>query len=123
MLGNLKGKVLLKKLNNLNWEEYCKENPTLNITEGDSLLVEDLTKFSEKTVSALKGKIKMILHKTPINPKLKEQLNLPLYLLEEELIETERFAIVDEAAIDSKRAKSNILDSIIQGYKKERMKQ
>ena len=43
--------ILVKKLNNLGYNEFEKKNSILNIAENDVLLVNDVNIFSEKTIN------------------------------------------------------------------------
>ncbi len=120
LLSNLKGKIILKKLDNLSWEEYVRKNKLLNITEGDILLIENPNIYEGKTVEQLKKTATTIIYKNQIiDRKSLDGFSLiPASRLQ--ISETKNFAVTNKESLDSERAKSNIIHNIINDYRKER---
>ena len=69
-LSNLNNSILLKKLDNLGFQEFEKKKDFLNISLGDILLVKDLDIVSDKTIREIKGKVNVIFYKKPISKKV-----------------------------------------------------
>ncbi|MBI3033588.1 DUF460 domain-containing protein [Candidatus Woesearchaeota archaeon] len=126
ILANLNGKAVMKKLDNLGWEEYRAKNRMLNIREGDTILVNNPNEFSERTLNEIKGKMLLICCKQPAS---RELMQIPGLLLIDasrfSIIQNRLFAAADKTEIDIERARAgeNILASIISEYRAERLKQ
>ncbi len=117
MISNLKGKLLLKKMDNLSWEEYSKRT----IKEGDILLVDDPNVYSERTLESLKEKVPAIIHNIPLSQKLKDKMEITLISAGQfQLMQNGQFGLVDRIQLEQEIEKQNILIKIIKNYKKER---
>jgi predicted RNase H-like nuclease (RuvC/YqgF family) len=109
--------VLVKKLKDLGQDEFAAKK-FLEISEGDLLLVENPTSFSQKIVEALKGKVRVII--TNNAPKKFEHGFA--FIKPEGIItrESAHYAIADEKAVEEALRKKDILKSIVEEYRKER---
>jgi predicted RNase H-like nuclease (RuvC/YqgF family) len=109
--------VLVKKLKDLGQDEFAAKK-FLEISEGDLLLVENPTSFSQRVVEALKGKVRVII--TNNAPKKFEHGFV--FIKPEGIIKREsaHYAIADEKAVEEALRKKDILKSIVEEYKKER---
>ncbi len=117
-LSNLSGKVLLKKLDNLGSVEF--EKKVLNISDGDVLLVDDPNMISDRVISAIKDVVHTIIfYKKPG----KKVSSLPFAFIDSanlDITENEYFAIVPKEQVDRETGKADILNKVIEDYKRER---
>jgi predicted RNase H-like nuclease (RuvC/YqgF family) len=121
LVAELKTGVLLKKLNNLGWEEFAAKNRILNLREEDILLVEEPNVYSQKTMSYLKDKVSIIVTKNKANKKTKEDIGMVFIDAEKlDIKENEYFAVADREQLEKEKNKINILAKIVEDYKGER---
>jgi predicted RNase H-like nuclease (RuvC/YqgF family) len=115
----LKNKVLVKKLKDLSWDEFCAKK-FLEIQQGDILFVQNPGSISQKVVDELKGKVKIII--THNVPKRGDDF---VYLKPEGIIikELGDFAIAEKSALDEALKKRDLLKNIVDEYRKERKKE
>lgn len=121
-LSNLNSNVLLKKLDNLGLKEFEKKKNILNIKRGDVLLVEDPDITSEKVISELKGKVNIIFYKKPISKKIES--NLAFVFIDANKVdieENEYFGIVNKEEFERVKNKKDLLNKIVDDYRKERL--
>jgi hypothetical protein len=116
----LKNKVLVKKLNDLSWDEFSAKK-FLDIQQGDILFVHNPGSISQKVVDDLKGKVKVII----TNNAPKRGDGTFLFLQPEGIImkETGNFAIAEKSALEEALKKRDLLKNIVDEYKKERKKE
>jgi uncharacterized protein len=116
-ISNSKGKVLVKKLDNLGQEELGKKE-FLRIGEGDVLLVKEAFVQSIKAVHELKQKVKVIICEKPPAKKDKDFI----IISKEGLIdfEIENYALADKKKLEDKLKEANLLQRIIDSYRMER---
>lgn len=116
-LSNLDENYLLKKLDNLGYNEFELKNPLLNIQRGDILLVNDITVYSEKTIQQLRNKVSIIIYR---NGRAKSDLPFILVRSDElSLNEEEHFALANKKELDKKTSSYELLRKIIKDYKNE----
>ncbi|MFH0870463.1 MAG: DUF460 domain-containing protein [archaeon] len=111
--------VLVKKLANLGQQEFSDKR-FLDIKAEDILLVDDINQRSQAVIDALKGKVRVIV--TAELPKKQEQEFI--FLKREGLIidESENYAIADRNALDEALKKKELLKSVVDEYRKERLR-
>ena len=112
--------VLVKKLDNLGYNEFLRKNKVLNIKKGDILLVDNPDIFSEKTINALKNMVDVIISNRNANKKLKENLDF-IEGSKLKITESRFFAIVDKKDFEREKNKLNLLARIVQDYRKSRL--
>ncbi len=111
-------KILLKKLENLGYDEFKAKEKKLNIAEKDILLVEDADIQSKKTIQELKDKVSILVVK-----KIGKKHRLPFSVIRSKNIdvsETKLYALADKKQIEKELKKLNILDQVISQYRQER---
>jgi len=121
ILSNLNKSVLLKKLDNLGLQEWEKRKNYLNISEGDILLVKDPDIVSENVINELRNKVQIILYRKPISNKV--EARLPFVFIDSNMLNIDEngyFAIIDNEEFARIKNKRNILDKIVEDYKRER---
>ncbi|MDP7180276.1 MAG: DUF460 domain-containing protein [Candidatus Woesearchaeota archaeon] len=121
-LSNIGDKVLVKKLDNLGFNELNEKKDMLNIMDGDVLLVEDPDVISEKAIEILKENVKVIVYKKPVSKKVESRL--PFVFVDSKKLNIEEngyFALVDKKEFDLEKNKVNMLSKVIQDYKNERL--
>ncbi len=117
MLSNLDGKLLLKKTEDLSWEECSK----YEIKDGDILLVNNPNVFSEKAIALIKEKVPVIIHNEPISQKLRDRIDITLLsAVQFQMMQNEQFALVEKRQFEKQVKEANILVSVIDKYRKER---
>ncbi len=116
----LKNKVLVKKLDDLSWDEFSAKK-FLDIQQGDIIFVNNPGSISQKVVDELKGKVKLII--TDNVPKRGDDTFV--FLKPEGIItkENANFAIAEKNAIEEALKKRDLLKNIVDEYKKERKKE
>ncbi len=112
-ISNAEGKILVKKIDNLAWNEFTAKS-FLKIKEGDFVLVNDVSNVSEKTLSNLKG-CTLILRK----PKELSGF-VSLNASDLDLFETDNYAFAERKQIEKAIAKKNILKKVVEEYKEKR---
>lgn len=123
MLANIKGRVVLKKLDNLTWAEYLSRSSVLKIREGDVLLVSNPNVYDERAVAALREKVAVVLHRESISDRLKDSLGFAFVDADGiDFVEGRFFAVADRASLEAKKAKAGLLASIVSSYRKERQR-
>jgi predicted RNase H-like nuclease (RuvC/YqgF family) len=116
----LKNKVLVKKLNDLSWDEFSAKK-FLDIQQGDILFINNPSGISQKVVDELKGKVKVI-----ITTNVPKRGDADFIFLKPEgimLRELGNFAIADKNAIEQALKKRDLLKKIVDEYKNERKKE
>jgi predicted RNase H-like nuclease (RuvC/YqgF family) len=116
----LKNKVLVKKLNDLSWDEFSSKK-FLEIHQGDIIFVNNPGSISQKVVDELKGKVRIII--TSNVPKRGDDAFV--FLKPEGIITKElgNFAIAEKNALEEALKKRDLLKNIVEEYKKERKKE
>ncbi|MBN2052454.1 DUF460 domain-containing protein [Candidatus Woesearchaeota archaeon] len=116
----LKNKVLVKKLNDLSWDEFILKK-FLDIQQGDILFVNNPGSISQKVIDELKGKVKVVI--TDNVPKRGDSTFV--FLKPEGIIvkQNENFAIAEKNSLEEAIRKKDILKNILEDYKKERRKE
>lgn len=113
--------TLLKKLENLGYNEFESKNKILKIKEGDILLVNDANICSEKTINLLKDKINIILYKKPISKKIKKRFNFIFIDSKKLKIDEDRhFAVTSNLGLEQNKKSSDILKKIVTDYQNEK---
>jgi predicted RNase H-like nuclease (RuvC/YqgF family) len=123
-LSNLNSSILLKKLDNLGLKEFEKKKNILNIKENDILLVQDPDITSEKTIDEIKNKVNIIFYKKPVSKKIASKL--PFIFINANNINLEEdhyFGILNKEEFNKIKNKKELLDKIVDDYKKERSAQ
>lgn len=114
------GLALVKKLKDLSQDELAAKS-FLNICEGDFLLVENHTRISQKVIEELRGKVKVIItNNIPRNALPGFSFIKPEGVI---IKESTNFAIADKKAAEEALKKKDILKSIVEEYKKERVRE
>ncbi len=117
-LANLGNRIVIKKLNNLSYDEILKKS-YLNIKEGDILLVSDASISDKDAINFLKDKVSIIVCRKKINSEL------PFVTIDSKklnIIEIDDFAAIDQKELEKVRESSSVLMKIIAEYKKKRLK-
>lgn len=121
-LSRIKDNILLKKMVNLSSSEFERAKDMLNIQKGDILLIDDPNTYSSKAVSELQLLIDVIINKKKVSRETEE--NLPFVFVDCELLNVEEnkyFGLVSRLDLDREFKKADILNKVIQEYKKERL--
>ncbi|MBU0757942.1 MAG: DUF460 domain-containing protein [Nanoarchaeota archaeon] len=128
-IADMNGKVLIKKLKNLGRSHFDLKQKSLNISDEDVLMVEDLSSVSSAVVNILdKKNIRILIQSNKSNKELgKKFIILPQKELR--LIETDRYALVDSNELDrsvahhkkNKKIDKDSLKDLVQEYRKKRV--
>ena len=121
LLGS-KEHLLLKRLKNLSWQEFCERNKILKIAAGDILYIDDPKTFSTKTIEQIQGKVRLAVCKDMPSKKTEDTLKLILIHSAklDSIIETEVFALVKSEEFEKEAGKTNIIHRVVDEYRKER---
>ncbi len=119
IMADLGESVLIKKIKNLGWNEVENRNKILKMNKGDILLVEDPAIYSDKSIQFLKNKINLVIHKNKVSNKIKNEFVF-IDSRKLRLIEDKYFAIVNKGELEKLKKEENILDQIVEGYRKKR---
>jgi uncharacterized protein len=116
--------MLVKRLSNLTLQEYQKKAGPLNIRQDDILLVDDTNAYSIKTMSALRGKVILILFKGKLNPELGREKDF-IFLDSKSIrtIEQDDFALVNADEFETLKSKKNLLFDLVEKYRESRKKE
>jgi len=124
MLASIKGRVVLKKLDNLTWAEYLSKSGVLKIRDGDVLLVANPGIYDERAVAALREKVAVVLHRESISSRLKDSLGFTFVDADGiDFVEDKFFAAADKPQLEVKKAQSGLLAGIVSSYRKERQRE
>ncbi|MFH1054149.1 MAG: DUF460 domain-containing protein [Candidatus Woesearchaeota archaeon] len=120
-ISNLKGKVVLKKLDDLGNDEFEKKNKILKIEEGDILLVDNPSVVSYKVLSYLKDKVSIIVSKKKIDNSFLGKYRMSIISDKNlDLAENEYYAFVDKKQLEKETDQVNIIENLIEDYRRER---
>jgi uncharacterized protein len=118
--------VLLKKLDNLTYDEFLDKDKKLRIGAGDILLVANPNNHNKKTFEELKGKVSLILYKQKITSdikNIKELLFIDASKLQIEELAGEDFALADKLELEKLRKEPNLVLDMFARYKESRKKE
>ncbi len=121
MLSEMRNNVVVKKIPNLSFKTFEQHNKVINLQEGDVLLVENPNVFSEQTVEMIKDKVGVILWR--VNPAGNTKDAMPFVFVNANgvaMIEDKFFCSADKKSLDEAIARSNVLERVVDRYKKER---
>ena len=121
ILSSLNDNYLLKKLNNLGSLEFEDKTKFLNVGEGDILLVNNPNIFNNKVVEKIKGEVRIIVYKKCLNKSTKRLGFVFIDYKNLILREMEHFAVVGKDVLNKEANQVNILNNIVENYKKERI--
>ncbi|MBW2981117.1 DUF460 domain-containing protein [Candidatus Woesearchaeota archaeon] len=119
-LAALNKNFLLKKLDNLGKVEFEKKGKILNVSKGDILFVDDPNILSDKTIAAIRNKVQVIVYNKKPGRKLAE---LPFLFIDSKKLDIEEdnyFAVVSKELFEREKNKLDILNKVVEDYKKER---
>jgi len=119
LLAGLHGRILLKKLKNLGWEEFSKKEGLLKIKEDDVLLVNDLSIISGKSIKKLKGKVNILIFRNRANRKLSNDFTI-INGKDLKTEDTEHFALADRKDLEKITKKKHLLQKIVIDYRELR---
>lgn len=107
--------MLLKKVSNL-----CCNN--MSIKEDDILLVDNACIYSEKMIQQLNNKVTVIIHKNPVNLKIRKMLPF-LFIPAENLhiTEFEQYAFTNKKNFLTEKAKLDVFSSVLREFHRERV--
>jgi predicted RNase H-like nuclease (RuvC/YqgF family) len=116
-------RILLKKLDNLSYDEFLKRDKVLRIGEGDILLVENPANHSRKTLELLKSRVSVIIFRSG---NIRELKGIRDFVFLDgsklKLDEEEDFALAEKGEIEKLKKDSNLLASLIEKYRESRKK-
>ena len=114
LISEAKDKIIIKKLDNLGWNEYNNKNRILKIKEEDILLVKNADIISENTIKEIKGKVGIIITEQK-DKKIQGFITIDRQNLN--IKENKHFAIIDKKELENEISKKQILHKIIQEYR------
>ncbi|MCX6709698.1 MAG: DUF460 domain-containing protein [Candidatus Woesearchaeota archaeon] len=118
-ISELGSKMLLKKLENLGWNEQALK--ALKIRKNDILLVKEPNIYSEKTLDFLRDKVfTIIFEKKPGKEIAKKFAFIDKSKIR--IYENGNFALASPEDIEREKEKDNIFKRIIEEYKEEKRK-
>ncbi len=120
-IANTSSRVLLKKLDNLGWNEYVKKKNLLNISEGDVLLVDDPIIYSQKALDELKNKVTYIFYKDKVSKEIEKNTKFVFIKQEKFHFENEYFALVHKKEFDKLVDGKVLIEKILGEYKEKRI--
>ncbi len=117
-------KLLLKRLNDLTYDELLRRDKIIGISEGDVLLVDNPNKYNQKTLDYLKGKVGIIICKNKVNKDLKNNKDFVFLDASKLRIEEEEdFALADREDVEKVKRESNTIVELFLKYKESRKKE
>ena len=123
-LGEIGEKVLLKKLDNLTYDEFLKRDKILRISMGDVLLVENPNNYSQKTLSLLKNRVGLIISRKGLDKNLRNIRDFVFLDGSKLRIEEEEdFGLAGSAEIERLKRESNMLVDLLERYKESRKRE
>jgi predicted RNase H-like nuclease (RuvC/YqgF family) len=120
-LSSLNKKVLLKKLSNLGNVEFEKKEKLLKISKDDVLLVDDPNIISDKAIDKIKDKVHVIVYNKKLGKKVS---SLPFIFIDAKKLdvdENQYFAIVSRQDFEKEKSKVDVLNKVVEDYRKERL--
>ncbi|MFH1409760.1 MAG: DUF460 domain-containing protein [Nanoarchaeota archaeon] len=105
--------TIAKKMRNLGREEFERKRELLSLRQGDVLVVDSCTEFSEHAMKQLKGVVVCSLSKVPANLRGKVHVISKNPVLEE----SRHFALVDRKVLEKELGKGTMLQDIISDYR------
>jgi len=124
LISELGPKLLLKRLDNLSYDEFLRRDKELRIHEGDILLVEDVNSYSKKTLEALKGKVEVILYRGRITSDVRGSREFVfLDASKLRLWEGEDFALAEKGELERLRRDSSRVIDMFESYRESRKRE
>ncbi|MBW2984520.1 DUF460 domain-containing protein [Candidatus Woesearchaeota archaeon] len=120
-LSSLNKNILLKKLDNLGSVEFEKKERLLNISKDDILLVDDPNVISDKAIDKIKDAVHVIIYNKKPGKKVS---SLPFIFIDSKKVdinEDKYFAVVSREEFEKEKAKLDVLNKVVEDYKKERL--
>lgn len=115
----LEDNYLIKRLRNLGLREYREKKSKLGIKRSDILLVEDINIYNKDVLDDLKEKVIGIIYEARPNKITKKEIPFELISSEDiDLINWKDFAVAQKEKIENKLQKKNILNRMIEEYKR-----
>ncbi len=117
LIGKLKDKVLIKKLETLSFDEFKAKNKLLNICDYDLVYVKRPEIISQNTVSYLKEKNVTLISekKVKIGMIMLDKNKIPMF-------ETGLFALADAKDIAEEKKKGDVISRIVEDYRNSKIK-
>ncbi|MFC1704879.1 DUF460 domain-containing protein [Nanoarchaeota archaeon] len=120
-LSKVNKKILLKKLDTFSYLEFEKKEKLLGIDKDDILLVNDPNIISDKTMAKIKNKVHVIVCNKKPGRKITE---LPFIFIDAknlDIDEDKYFAVTSKEDFEKEKGKTNILNKVVEDYKRERL--
>lgn len=112
---------ILKKLDTLGIHEFRFKNRILNVQKNDILMVGNPNIVSRDVVEILRNKVFIVIHKSHVNEKNKE--NLPFIFIDAKNLNVRdfgHFGIIEREELEAEKSKINWVRKIVEDYKKEK---
>ena len=113
--------IVVKRLDNLGWNEFNFKKKFLDIKSNDILLVKDPNIFSREVIEYLREKIFVILHERPVTQKVKQ--SLPFIFVDSSNLKIEpfrNFAFILKKEFEIQKNKSNWMQKVFDDYRREK---
>ncbi len=121
LVSNIGPKLLVKRLDNLTYDEFLKKQRELGIHEGDILLVGDMESHSKRTLEALRGRVGVILYRGRLPSDVRNSRDFAfLDASRLKLIEVEDFALAERVEFERLRRDSGAVADMFERYKESR---
>ena len=122
LLAGIEDNVLLKKLDNLRYDEFLIKNKVLRIQEGDILLVENAEKYNLKTIEVLKEKVSVIVSKKKVPKKLLQHFVF-IDGSKLKIEEIDEFGFIQKTELEKAKKDAKVFSSMIEKYQASRKTQ
>ncbi len=121
MLANIDRIKVLKRLDNLGFKEFEFKNKVLNVRNDDVLLVKDADIYSQKTIDALKDKIRVIVFEKAGKNTQKMLRFLFIDAKKLKIKQSGFFAFADRHELEKAKSEKVMLEKVLDEYRKERI--
>jgi len=117
-------KALLKKLDNLGYDELLRRDKVIKISEGDVLLVENPDIYSRKTLDLLKGKVSVIICRQKATSDVRNDKDFMLLEASRiRMVEERDYALAEISDIERQRRDHNLIVGMFERYKESRRRE
>ncbi len=120
LINSLDHKMVVKFLEDLNWDNFQESNKILKIKKGDAIYVENTSVVSKKTIEYLAIRVKFVFYKKPLSKMLEKE---KFIFIDSSNLKFERynwFLAIGRSEFEKETKSREVMKQILMEYRRER---